>query len=420
MRLRPYHCLALALIASAGCQSASDDDTRRISEDVRLMVEAITTQNRVPNNATFAGLLRQQQLAPELANAVVDAMRTVFDPRHLRANQTYWVTHTLDGLFREFRYQINADELLRVVFRDSDDVAHGTTPNFNVEVVKLPKEYERTAVSAELTPATNSLIGAFTKHGENQVLPLDLAQIFAGEVDFNSQLQLGDRFDVLFDRAVRNGEFVGYGDIHAAVLETGGRRLTAYRFLDEDGKVGFYDEDGRSLRRAFLKAPLEFNPRITSGFSYNRFHPVHGTRRPHLGVDYGAPTGTSVIAVANGVVTFAGWSGEAGRLVKIKHSDGYETMYLHLSGFGPGIRAGARVGQKDVIGYVGMTGTATGPHLDYRVTQNGKYLNPVTAFAGMPAGEPIAAERMAEFLRHRDEANDQLAARLAPATTSAD
>lgn len=384
------------------------------------MVEAITTQNSVPRNATFAGLLRQQQLAPELADSVVDAMRSVFDPRHLRANQTYWVTHTLDGLFREFRYQINADELLRVVLRTGDEAAHGTTPNFNVEVVKLPKEYQRTAVSAQITPAANSLIGAFTTQGENLVLPLDLAQIFAGEVDFNSQLQQGDRFDVLFDRAVRNGEFVGYGDIHAAVLDTGGRRLTAYRFLDEDGKVGFYDEDGRSLRRAFLKAPLEFNPRITSGFSYNRFHPVHRTRRPHLGVDYGAPTGTQVIAVASGVVTFAGWSGEAGRLVKIKHSDGYETMYLHLNGFGPNIRAGARVDQKQVIGYVGMTGTATGPHLDYRVTKNGTYLNPVTAFSGMPAGEPISETRMAEFLALRDEVNEQMTTRLVTTATSTD
>lgn len=383
------------------------------------MVEAITTQNSVPRNATFAGLLRQQQLAPELADSVVEAMRSVFDPRRLKADQTYWVTHTLDGLFREFRYQINADELLRVALRTGAEAAHGT-PVFNVEVVTLPKEYQRTAVSAQITPETNSLIAAFRAHGENQLLPLDLAQIFAGEVDFNSQLQQGDRFDVWFDRAVRSGEFVGYGDIHAAVIDVGGRRLTAYRFADEDGKASFYDEAGRSLRRAFLKAPLEFNPRITSGFSYNRFHPVHGTRRPHLGVDYGAPTGTRVITVGSGVVSFAGWSGEAGRLVKIRHSDGYETMYLHLSGFAPGIRAGARVDQGDLIGYVGMTGTATGPHLDYRVTKNGKYLNPVTAFAGMPGGEPIPEARMAEFFALRDEINAQMSARLVTPSVSTD
>jgi murein DD-endopeptidase MepM/ murein hydrolase activator NlpD len=135
---------------------------------------------------------------------------------------------------------------------------------------------------------------------------------------------------------------------------------------------------------------------------------VHGTRRPHLGVDYGAPTGTRVLAVADGVVVRAGWAGEAGRLVHLRHSGGYETMYLHLSGFGPGIRPGVRVAQGDVIGYVGMTGTATGPHLDYRVRKNGTYVNPVTAFANMPAGEPIAAERMDDFIRFRDEALRQM------------
>jgi murein DD-endopeptidase MepM/ murein hydrolase activator NlpD len=159
---------------------------------------------------------------------------------------------------------------------------------------------------------------------------------------------------------------------------------------------------------------------VTSGFSQNRFHPVHGRRRPHLGVDFGAPTGTPVLAVASGTVTTAAWSGEAGRLVKIKHAGGYETMYLHLSGFGPGIRAGSRVNQGDTIGYVGMTGTATGPHLDYRVVRNGTYLNPMTAFSGMPAGEPIAPERMPEFIRVRDESRTQMASRLVTPPPSAD
>jgi murein DD-endopeptidase MepM/ murein hydrolase activator NlpD len=195
--------------------------------------------------------------------------------------------------------------------------------------------------------------------------------------------------------------------------------LTAYRF-EVDGKVGWYDEEGRSLRRAFLKTPLRFDPRITSGFSYNRFHPVHGRRRPHLGVDYGAPTGTPVLAVSSGVVTTAAWSGEAGRLIKIKHSGGYETMYLHLSGFAPGIRSGTRVDQGDVIGYVGMTGTATGPHLDYRVVKNGTYLNPVSAFSGMPAGEPIAPDQMAAFLQQRDDANAQMSPRPVTLVATAD
>lgn len=420
MRLRSLGLIVFGLVPAIACQSAGNEDARRIHEDVRLVTEAITTQALVPRNANLESLLRQQQLAPELAASVVDAVRGVFNPRHLKADQTYWVTHTLDGLFREFRYQINPDELLRVVFRTGDNAAPAATPDFNVEVVKLPKEYARLAVSAQITPDTNSLIGAFERQGQTQLLPIQLAEIFSGEVDFNSESQQGDRFEVLVDRVVRNGAYGAYGDIQAAVMHMGGRRLTAYRFTDADGKASWYDEEGRSLRRAFLKTPLSFNPRITSGFSYNRFHPVHGRRRPHLGVDFGAPTGTPVLAVAGGVVTTAAWSGEAGRLVRIKHAGGYETMYLHLSGFGPGIRSGSRVNQGDTIGYVGMTGTATGPHLDYRVVRNGTYLNPMTAFSGMPAGEPIAPERMPEFVRVRDEARSQLAARLVTSATSTD
>jgi len=416
MQLRSLTLVVLGLVPALACQSAADNDARRIRQDVRLVADAITTQGVVPRNANLESLLRQQQLAPEMAASVVDAVRGVFNPRHLRADRTYWVTHTLDGFFREFRYEISADELLRVVFRTDNTADHAATPDFNVEVVKVPKEYERLAVSARITPDANSLIGAFRQQGQTQLLPIQLAEIFSGEVDFNSELQQGDQFEVLVDRVVRNGEYGAYGDIQAAVMHTKGRRLTAYRFVDGDGAARWYDEEGRSLRRAFLKTPLAFNPRITSGFSYNRLHPVHGTRRPHLGVDFGAPTGTPVLAVASGVVTTAGWAGEAGRLVRLKHSGGYETLYLHLSGFAPGIRAGSRVDQGQVIAYVGSTGTSTGPHLDYRVVKDGKYLNPMTAFSGMPAGEPLSDEQMAAFVLMRDAARTQLQERLAPAS----
>ena len=415
---RSLWIVASGAIALAGCQAAPpDDEGRALRQDLRLIPDATTVQAVVPRNATFESLLRQQQLAPELAVAIVDSVRNVFNPRELRADQQYWVVRTLDGLFREFRYRINDDELLRVIFDEDSD---GSTPvPFNVERVTLPKEYVRAAAAARISPGANSLFAAFVQQGENQLLPLQLAEIFSGEVDFNSDLQQGDTFEVLFDRAVRNGEFVGYGDLQAAIVTTGGRSLQAFRFVDVDGKPAWYDEDGQSLKRQFLKTPLPFDPRITSGFSYNRFHPVHGRRRPHLGVDYGAPTGTRILAVADGVVVRAGWAGEAGRLVHLRHAGGYETLYLHLSGFARGVTPGTRVAQGTVIGYVGMSGTATGPHLDYRVRKNGTYVNPVTAFAGMPAGEPIEPERMADFVAVRDRALDELRQRMGQ-TVSAD
>jgi murein DD-endopeptidase MepM/ murein hydrolase activator NlpD len=405
--IRSKHSWLLAALLLVSCQSTEYRSI--LGRDIRLAPEGVTVQGLVPVNATLESLLRQQDVPATLSGAVVNAIRGVFDPRNLRADQAFWVTRTVDGLFREFRYQIDTDNLLRVVFTNDPGL---TAASFDVAVVTLPKDYELTAVSAAITPHQTSLIGAFDVQGETIHLPLRVAEVFAGELDFNSDLQQGDRIDVLFDRATRHGEFVGYGDVQAAVVYADGRRLEAFRFVGADGKASFFDEKGQSLNRQFLRTPLPFDPRVTSGFSNNRFHPVLGVRRPHLGVDFGAPSGTRVMAVSSGVVVTAGWSGDAGRLVRVRHAGGYETMYLHLSAFGPGIHAGARVNQKDVIGYVGSTGTATGPHLDFRVLKDGTYLNPLKAFARMPAGEPVPAHLMPEFAKVRDESMRQLTSRV--------
>lgn len=415
--LRLRHLLLVAVTFLVSCQPSSDESMGYVPRDINLASDGTTVQAVVPQNATFESLLRQQQLPADMTASVVEAIRGVFNPRDLRAEQNYSVTRTLDGLFREFRYQIDPNRLLRVVFRDR---AGDAAASFNAEVVDLPKEYKIDAVSAEITRENNSLYGAFEATGENQLLPYQLSEVFAGDVDFNSDLQLGDRVDVLFERAVRDGEFVGYGEIQAAVLQSGGHRLSAYRFIGPDGKAGWYDDKGRSLRRPFLRSPLPFDPRVTSGFSTNRFHPVLGINRPHLGVDFGAPEGTRVFAVAEGVVETATWSGEAGRMVRVRHAGGYETSYLHLSGFAAGVRPGAHVEQGQVVGYVGMTGTATGPHLDYRVAKNGTYMNPLTAFSRVQAGEPLSTTALADFARVRDKAVSELQTRLtSPAAPAA-
>ena len=167
-------------------------------------------------------------------------------------------------------------------------------------------------------------------------------------------------------------------------------------------------EAGRSLKRQFLRSPLPFEPRITSGFSYRRLHPVYGGYRAHLGVDYAAPIGTAVISVAAGTVVAAGWSGDAGRMVAVRHAGGYETAYLHLSSFAPGIRPGAHVTQGQWLGRVGSSGAATGPHLDYRVKKDGVSVNPILELSRMPAGEPIAPALMAAFAEERDRVLHQL------------
>ncbi len=400
--------LAAAAVFAAACQTPREPSPV-VRADVRLGPDGTTIEAVVPPNATLESLFRQEQVSDELSASILQAVRGVFNPRHLRADQVYRITRTVDGLFREFRYEIDADNVLRVAVRRPG----APDPAIDVAVLPLPKEYEASAAVAEITREQNSLIGAFEAAGENVHLPLQVAEIFGGEVDFNADLQLGDRVEVLFERATREGEFIGYGDVQAAVLHVGTRRLVAFRFEGLDGKVDWYDAQGRSLRRQFLRSPFPFNPRVTSGFSYNRFHPVHGTRRPHLGVDYGAPYGTQVMAVAAGVVEFAGWSGEAGRMVRIRHAGGYKTAYLHLSSFGPRIRVGARVDQRAIVGGVGQSGTATGPHLDYRILRNGVYVNPVAELRRMPsAGEPLRADQLPEFARRRDDMLRQLAERV--------
>jgi murein DD-endopeptidase MepM/ murein hydrolase activator NlpD len=406
LRSLPLLIATLFLVSFQGTVRLETARTER--GDLPLERDVVTFEDIVPANATLESLLREQ-LSTELAQSVVEAVRGVFNPRDLRADRQYAITRGLDGLFREFRLDIDADNLLRVVFHHQPgDVATA----FDVEVLPVPKDFELDAVGVALSADHMSLIEAFAAEGENLQLPLRLSEVFGGELDFNSDLQRGDAAEVLFDRATRAGEFVGYGDIKAAVLTLGRRRLTAIRFDDEDGKPGFYDEQGRSLKRQFRRSPLDFNPRVTSGFSSNRFHPVHQTARPHLGVDFGAPPGTPVYAVASGVVEAAEWAGEAGRMIRIRHAGGYETAYLHLSSFGPGIAPGMRIDQSQLIGRVGQTGTATGPHLDYRIIRNGRYVNPIAEMARMPLGEPIAADRLEAFRLHRDRTLSELAERL--------
>jgi len=237
------------------------------------------------------------------------------------------------------------------------------------------------------------------------LLALQLAQAFSFLVDFNSDLREGDRFSALFERELRNGEFGGYGKLRAAVMENDGRRLTAIPFTVGD-KEGWYDEEGRSLKRMFLSSPLPFVPTVTSGYNLNRRHPVTGSFSAHPAIDYRAAYGEKVLAVAAGRVEFAAFSGNSGRLVRIRHDDGYKTMYLHLSGFK--VQAGQRVMQGDVVGYVGNSGRVTGTHLDFRMQKNGQYVNPLNVFRSLPPGDPIPDELMDAFFAERDRLFEQM------------
>ncbi|MEX2270813.1 MAG: M23 family metallopeptidase [Vicinamibacterales bacterium] len=405
-RLR-FPLLALLLCTGAACADRSPVPASGSwpRADVRLVLEHETIESRVPRNATLHSLLTRH-IPADLAGTVTSAARDVFNPRELRAENPYRLVRSIsNGILREFELQIDADRFLRVVMAPGDGGEDVPT----AEVVPYRKETTVEAITATVDGDSSSLIAALQAAGENVQLGIALAKIFEGDIDFASDIQRGDRFEIVFEKILREGTYAGYGEILGAVVENDGRRLTAIRFEESDGRAAYYDEKGRSLTRTFLRAPLDIAARITSGFTKRRLHPVHGTYRPHLAIDYGAPYGTKVVSVAEGTVVSAGWAGGGGKQVRIRHAGGYESYYLHLSAFGAGIRAGARVKQGQMIGRVGATGTATGAHLDYRLKKNGAWINPLAEARRMPSGEAVPSFRRAAFEAERNDVLGRLA-----------
>jgi len=243
----------------------------------------------------------------------------------------------------------------------------------------------------------SSLFGAIDRIGASPELAVRMADIFQWDIDFLRDIRKGDRFIALVEKRSVDGIFFGYGTLYGARFINNGKELNTFAFADADGTIGYYGLDGAPVKKQFLRSPLRFS-RITSRFSLNRFHPVHKKRMPHYGVDYGAPTGTPAHATATGTVTFVGRNGGAGNMVRLRHSNGYETNYLHLSRFGKGIRKGARVAQGQVVGYVGSTGWSTGPHLDYRVKKNGQWVNPL--LISSPPADPLPEALLRRYLAH--------------------
>ncbi len=406
--LRQFPAAALAFVLLCACAQPPAPATTRRRGDVLLRSEIETIEARVPRHATLETLLKDHDLPGDLVDAAVEAARVVFNPRHLRADNPYRLVRTIDGLLREFEYQIDGDRFLRIASREGS--GRGA---LDAEVLPYEKTTSLVAIEGYIDADHPSVIAAMEETGEHVQLAMSLAGIFAGQIDFESDLQQGDTFEVLFERSTRDGEFAGYGDILSARFTADGREHQAFRWEDPaTGKAAYYDADGRSLRRFFLRTPLLFAPRVTSGFSRSRLHPVFRTYRAHLGIDYAAPTGSQVVAVANGVVVSAGWSGGGGKMLRLRHANGYESYYLHLSSFARGIRAGAHVSQGQVIARVGSTGVATGPHLDYRLRKSGVFVNPLAEHRRLPPGEPIPAKALAGFRTSRDAMRRQLSATL--------
>ena len=395
--------LAVAVLGAGCAQEVPLPNAVWNGADIVLKVDTRVIEDVVPRRATLAGLLDTHAFDGTFVYQFVQAVRPVFDPRRIRVGNPYKLTVGNDGVLRRFEYHIDNDEFLRVDY-DTDAAVL-----FEAERVPYVKERAEEVTSGLIDERNSSLSAALDDIGENVNLAILMAEVFSGEIDFNNDLRRGDHFDVLFEKYYRDDVFSDYGDIVAAEFYNDGRTVQAFSFvIPGDDKALYYDTDGRSLKRLFLRSPFRFEPRVTSRFSYRRLHPVLGTNRPHLGVDYGAPTGTPVIAVANGRVVSAAVSGGSGNMVRLRHTNGYETYYLHLSRFAKGMRPGSRVVQGQTIGYVGSTGLATGPHLDYRIRKNGAFVNPLVEQRNFPPGEPIPEEHLAAFTKARDQALERM------------
>jgi murein DD-endopeptidase MepM/ murein hydrolase activator NlpD len=345
-------------------------------------------------NQTITQVLLAEGLSVETVHEIITAAKPIYNLARVHAGRLYQLFFTEDGKLHDFRYHVNDSRYLTV----SRCEEHG---GFVPSMEEHPFETRVEHISATIN---SSLFAAVSGIGERQSVAVDISNIFVSDIDFNRGIRRGDSFTALIERKYLNGEFVRNGAILAASFTNRGRTFTGFRFDDENGRPAYYAPDGSALRRAFLRAPLQII-RITSGFSQARMHPIQRVVRPHLGVDYAAPTGTPVMAVGAGTVTTAGWTnGGGGNTIFIRHANGFETRYLHLSRIL--VKRGQRVNQGDIIGHVGATGDATGPHLCFRVLVNGRPVDPTTVV--FPPGEPIAGERMAEFIELRDHLMDQL------------
>ncbi len=348
----------------------------------------------VLNNQTLSSILTPLNIPNHLILDIIEKSKDIFDFRKIAAGRTYntYFTPDSNNSVKYFVYEKNAADFVVVSFNDSISVYEGSK--------KVTVKINQCAANIDY-----SLYVALMDSNASPELAIKLSEVFAWQVDFY-HLQKGDFFKVIFEEEFIAGEdgeenlvFIGIGKILGAYFNYNNKDYYAVPFI-QDSVYQFFDEHGNSLRKAFLKSPLEFG-RISSRFSRSRLHPVLKTHRPHLGVDYAAPIGTPVRTTGDGYVIDTGYSRGNGNYLKIKHNSVYTTMYLHLSKYAKSVRKGARVKQGQVIGYIGSTGLSTGPHLDYRFFVNGKPVDPLKV--EVPPSHPVKTELKESYEKVKNE-----------------
>lgn len=348
---------------------------------------------KVRNNEYLSKILNDRGVGMATIDQIARKSRQVFDVRKIRSGENYAIFSTRDSLpeAKYFIYENSAVDYTVFELTDTLGIYQG-------------KKKVETRMRTAQGEVESSLWNTMIDNGHDPMLALELSDIFAWTIDFFA-VQQGDRFRVIYDELYVDSVSIGIGEIYAVQFDHYGAENYAFLF-DQDERMDYFDEEGNSLRKAFLKAPLQFS-RISSRFSNSRMHPVLRIRRPHHGVDYAAPSGTPVMSIGDGTVIARAYQRNGGgNYVKVKHNSVYTTTYMHLSGFAKGITTGTRVNQGQIIGYVGATGLATGPHLDFRVAKNGSYVDPLKVEA--PPVEPVKEENLERYAILKDSLLNEL------------
>ena len=363
-----------------------------------LLARELDPQPAAPEHTLVEGFLKsgenlytalgREGIEPAIIKLIEDLLAPLFNFRRARPGDRFQVAVCPGTGLADFTYQAGPLNIFRVS-RNGD--------GYLAEKIPVIPELKITLVAGEIS---HSLFEAVTSQNELAQLALDFADLFSWDIDFSTDPRQGDRYRLIVEKLYLDGKFYQYGRILAARYENSHDTYTAVFFEDPDGHGDYYDPNGHSVRRSFLKSPLKFS-RISSGYTNRRFHPVLKRYRPHRGIDYAAPRGTPVWAVGDGTVISKGWMGQAGKAVRVRHPNGYISSYGHLHGYARGIRPGKKVKQKQVIGYVGATGLATGPHLDFRMKKNGEFVNPLKI--KRPRAQSVPAKSMDRFAARRDK-----------------
>jgi murein DD-endopeptidase MepM/ murein hydrolase activator NlpD len=355
--------------------------------------KATTMEGELKEGESLSSSLQSQGLSPHLIASLIQNLRPLVDFRRSQPKDRYRLVLDGKGEFRSFLYQMGLLESYEI-----ERVGERWETRKRIRSLKGRQELVEGVVEA-------SLFEDMERIGEQPGLAIDFAQIFLWDIDFHTDPRVNDRFRMIVEKLYLDEQFVKYGKIFVAQYENRGRTFTGICFQDGKGHEDYYSPDGTSLRKALLRSPLQFN-RITSKYTRSRLHPILGGYRPHLAVDYAAPHGTPVWAVADGWVKRCGWSGGNGNCIVLVHRNGFSSFYNHLSRFAARIRKGVRVKQRQIIGYVGSTGCSTGPHLDYRLQKDGSFINPLRKI--MLPGTPVAKADRSRFYQVRDELMGQL------------